>query len=269
MSPSPRLALTRAGGVARRRSIANGSLSFARLPHPRAAPRVQQRLASLPGLNKGGNTKILCKERHRRNPRWGTRLRVAAGIHNGGGDAPRFQSTVEMRPRDVATIQRLPQRTIESTRPTPGTVSPWAARKTPVGPCNTAVPPTTSRIDQPSMVVGRVSGTAANRGAILARSWVEMLFVVATSRLAALACCVPCASSRLTMRARGPAIFVGPVGGARDVLRAAHPSRGQPDASACCTGVPTGAGAKNRADIDPPIHPRHSPTASAPLRTAG
>lgn len=32
--------------------------------------------------------------------------------------------SVEMSPADVATIQRLPHRTIESTRPTPGTLSP-------------------------------------------------------------------------------------------------------------------------------------------------
>src|SRR5260370_20307446 len=35
--------------------------------HPRAAPRLQQRQASLPGLNKGGNEKILCKESNQRS----------------------------------------------------------------------------------------------------------------------------------------------------------------------------------------------------------
>jgi hypothetical protein len=61
----------------------------------------------------------------------------------------------------VATIQRLPQRTIESIFPTPGTVSPRTAFHTPFGPSKTAVPPLTSRIVHPSIVVGLVSGTGA------------------------------------------------------------------------------------------------------------
>ena len=68
---------------------------------------------------------------------------------------------VEIRPLLVATIQRLPQRTIESIFPTPGTVSPRVAFHTPFGPSSTAVPPLTSRIVHPSMVVGLVSGTGA------------------------------------------------------------------------------------------------------------
>src|SRR5262245_32278826 len=80
------------------------------------------------------------------------------------------QFGVEIRPLLVATIQRLPQRTIESIRPTPGTVSPRAARHTPSGPSSTTVPPTTSRTVQPSIVVGRVSGTAAGLGDIRVRS---------------------------------------------------------------------------------------------------
>src|SRR4029453_7806148 len=66
-----------------------------------------------------------------------------------------------MRPLLVATIQRLPQRTIESIFPTPGTVSPRIAFHTPFGPSKTAVPPLTSRIVHPSIVVGLVSGTGA------------------------------------------------------------------------------------------------------------
>jgi hypothetical protein len=66
---------------------------------------------------------------------------------------------VEIRPRLVATIQRLPQSTIESTLPTPGTVSPRAADQVPFGPSSTTLPPTTSRTVQPSIVVGLVSGT--------------------------------------------------------------------------------------------------------------
>src|SRR6266487_5754975 len=68
---------------------------------------------------------------------------------------------VEIRPLLVATIQRLPQRTIESIFPTPGTVSPRIAFHTPFGPSKTAVPPLTSRIVHPSIVVGLVSGTGA------------------------------------------------------------------------------------------------------------
>src|SRR5262245_6429845 len=38
-------------------------------PTPRAGPRVEQKLTSLPGLNKGGNAKILGKQRARA-PAW-------------------------------------------------------------------------------------------------------------------------------------------------------------------------------------------------------
>src|SRR5262245_44983172 len=71
-------------------------------------------------------------------------------------------------------------------RPMPGTVSPCAARQAPLGPSSTTVPPTTSRIVQPSIVVGRVSATG--RGTLFARSCAvaeAMLFVVAGSLLAA------------------------------------------------------------------------------------
>src|ERR1700704_1618896 len=63
-----------------------------------------------------------------------------------------------MRPLLVATSQRLPQRTMESILPTPGTVSPGAALRTPPGPSKTAVPLVTSRTVQPAMVAGLVSG---------------------------------------------------------------------------------------------------------------
>jgi len=69
---------------------------------------------------------------------------------------------VEIRPLLVATIQRLPQRKIESTLPAPGTVSPRAARQVPLGPSRTAVPLVTSRSVQPAMVVGLVSGVGVS-----------------------------------------------------------------------------------------------------------
>src|SRR5262245_47810964 len=52
----------------RGRRFGNNSQSdiFCAASHPRAASRVQQRQASLPGLNKGGNKKILCKETYER-----------------------------------------------------------------------------------------------------------------------------------------------------------------------------------------------------------
>src|SRR5262249_56072655 len=65
---------------------------------------------------------------------------------------------VEIRPVLVATIQRSPQRTIESTLPPPGTLSPRVTRQTPLGPWMTAVPLTTSRSAHPAIVVGFVSG---------------------------------------------------------------------------------------------------------------
>ena len=67
---------------------------------------------------------------------------------------------VEIRPLLVATIQRLPHRTIESIFPMLGMVSPWFALHTPFGPSKTAVFPLTSRITHPAMVVGFVSATA-------------------------------------------------------------------------------------------------------------
>src|ERR1700716_2624715 len=74
---------------------------------------------------------------------------------------------VAINPLAVATIQRLPQRTIESIRPMPGTVSPRAPVQMPSGPSRIAVAPRTSRTVQPSIVVGLVSGTATivSRGA--------------------------------------------------------------------------------------------------------
>jgi hypothetical protein len=66
---------------------------------------------------------------------------------------------VEMRPPLVATIHRAPHRTMESTRPTPGTVSPRFAVQIPFGPSRTALPLVTSRSIHPSMVFNLVSGT--------------------------------------------------------------------------------------------------------------
>lgn len=71
---------------------------------------------------------------------------------------------VEINPRAVATIQRLPQRTIESIRPMPGITSPRAAIRIPSGPSSTAVPPRTSRTAHPPIVVGLVSGTDRSAG---------------------------------------------------------------------------------------------------------
>src|SRR5262249_34061410 len=65
------------------------------------------------------------------------------------------QFLVEIRPLVVATIQRLPQRTIESILPISGTVSPCAARQTPLWPSSTTVPPPTPRIVPPSVRVRR------------------------------------------------------------------------------------------------------------------
>jgi hypothetical protein len=65
---------------------------------------------------------------------------------------------VEIRPRLVATIQRSPQRRIESILPTPGTMSPRLTLQMPLGPSRIAIPFVTSRSVHPSIVVGLVSG---------------------------------------------------------------------------------------------------------------
>src|SRR5215472_7608204 len=59
-------------------------------------------------------------------------------------------------------MKRLPQRTTESTLPTPGTICPGVTFQTPFGPSITAMPLTTSRSVQPSMVVGLVSGVGVS-----------------------------------------------------------------------------------------------------------
>src|SRR5262249_620720 len=115
------------------------------------------RRASSPQLARSlrSETRVISAERRAQPaiaPAYGTRGSNPLLIEN--------QFWVEIRPLVVATIQRLPQRTIESIRPIPGTVSPCAARQAPLGPSSTTVPPTTSRIVQPSIVVGRVSAIA-------------------------------------------------------------------------------------------------------------
>ena len=73
---------------------------------------------------------------------------------------------VEIRPLLVATIHRLPHRIIDSIRPTCGTVSPRDTFRIPSGPSKTAKVPSASRINQPGMVVGFVSGTGADLGLV-------------------------------------------------------------------------------------------------------
>src|SRR3954463_1009836 len=69
---------------------------------------------------------------------------------------------VAINPAAVAMTQRLPQRTMDSTRPTPGMVSPRAAIRIPSGPSRTAVPSRTSTTVQPGIVAGLVSGAATS-----------------------------------------------------------------------------------------------------------
>src|SRR5262245_41312794 len=98
--------------------------------------------------------------------------RFAAHIGNRSASIPRNRKLaceerlrrygVEISPLLVATIQRFPQRTIESTRPAPGRTSPRATLQMPLGPWTTAVPLATSCTIQPGIVVGGVSGTGAS-----------------------------------------------------------------------------------------------------------
>src|SRR5215471_2109565 len=80
------------------------------------------------------------------------------GYRNTGATSEIFIHGVEISPLLVATMKRLPQRTIESTLPTLGTVCPGITLQTPFGPSNTAVPLVTSRSVRPGMLVGLVSG---------------------------------------------------------------------------------------------------------------
>ena len=84
---------------------------------------------------------------------------------------------VAINPLAVAITQRLPQRTMDSTRPTPGMLSPRAAIRMPSGPSRTAVPSRTSTTVQPGIVAGLVSGAATSgcriaiAGAVPALAW--------------------------------------------------------------------------------------------------
>src|SRR5215471_17159516 len=84
------------------------------------------------------------------------------GYRNTGATSEIFIHGVEISPLLVATMKRLPQRTIESTLPTLGTVCPGITLQMPFGPSNTAVPLVTSRSVQPGMVVGLVSGVGGS-----------------------------------------------------------------------------------------------------------
>ena len=64
-SPSPCTTQIRTGSVAAGLEMILKPIFLCSFPPP-AAPRVQQRQASLPGLNKGGNKKIFCKETYER-----------------------------------------------------------------------------------------------------------------------------------------------------------------------------------------------------------
>lgn len=95
-----------------------------------------------------------------RGKTWARQLpRVTTGIDGVPLRRKLYAYGVEINPRAVATIQRLPQRTIESIRPMPGITSPRATIRIPSGPSSTAVPPRTSRTAHPPIVIGLVSGT--------------------------------------------------------------------------------------------------------------
>ena len=87
------------------------------------------------------------------------RLRPAVSKFNA---ADPVTYSVEIRPLLVATIRRFPQRKIDSTRPTPGIMSPLDTLRMPSGPSKIAVPLATSRSVQPSIVVGLVSGVGVS-----------------------------------------------------------------------------------------------------------
>src|SRR5262249_15870074 len=93
----------------------------------------------------------------------GTRPHSSPSGRNSSGRSLCSAHWVLTRPLLVTTIQRLPQRTTESTRPNPGTRSPRATCEMPLGPSKTILPPTISRTVQPGTVVGRVSGVATGR----------------------------------------------------------------------------------------------------------
>ena len=115
-----------------------------------------------------------------------------------------------MRPLLVATIKRRPQRTIDSTLPTPGTVSPRIAFQMPLGPSKTAVPLVMPRRVQPGIVAGGVSGHGVSFSSC---RWGDNVFfliwcsaVCSDAMLRAICSCFSVSSStlrRTTARSRG------------------------------------------------------------------
>ena len=90
--------------------------------------------------------------------------------------SPKKNQGVVINPLLVATIQRFPHSTTESTFPSTGTVSPRATFHVPSGPSNVAIPLTTLRTLQPGIVVGLVSGTGAGLRLAFAGSFFVALY---------------------------------------------------------------------------------------------
>ena len=157
----------------------------------------------------------------------------------------------------VATIQRLPQRTIESIFPTPGTVSPRTAFHTPFGPSKTAVPPLTSRIVHPSIVVGLVSGTGAGLVEAFVRS-------TAAGCGALVTCFVSKDSVVWVLRFEVSCVLVVAVATvfAREPCTASRSDLAVSGGSAEPSLTGNDAGMVKKSEFDPSIHPKQRTGAS-------
>src|SRR5258707_3071712 len=154
---------------------------------------------------------------------------------------------VAINPFAVATIQRLPQRTIESMRPIPGTVSPRVTVQTPLGPSRIAVPPRTSRTVQPSIVVGLVSGTAT----IISRGTTKppggSVFACTTEAVCEDAATgVPSEPVVDGVLRTGPSVLADFVSESRT---------GREYVTFCVTGLEAGSKSERRYQFAPPAHP--------------
>src|SRR6478672_7363742 len=169
-----------------------------------------------------------------------------------------YSYCVAIKPFAVATIQRLPQRTIESIRPIPGTVSPRVTVQTPSGPSRIAVAPRTSRTVQPSIVVGLVSGTATiiSRGGTEAPDGLVLGCTTAAAREDAATTGVPSEPVVAGALRTRPSVL------AADFVSASGVRRKY--VTFCVAGLKAASISEKRCQFAPPAHPSPNAATKAP-----
>jgi hypothetical protein len=161
---------------------------------------------------------------------------------------------------------------MESTRPTPGTVSPADTFRMPPGPSKTAVPSKASRTVQPAMVFGLVSGVGVSRGrnffparwTTTAAGFVEVAFcctIDGTIFMGATAATLRLRSGSLFARGETSRVF-----GAPKAVSRAPPGAVLSGTAFCGSRVEVGLGPETRYKLHP-RYPNPSAATSAPETT--